>query len=179
MIAKKVLSLRSETTTRSTWPSRSVMMLRSRSCVIGRGVAMFSICRAMAFASKMPTQIGSTRSPPLSFRMTIGMLVIGSTISPLMLISISIDPLASCRVAFPMPPAYRLVEHFSPEAVRSGTANCDLHGLAQPRTRLPVLARNREVHDGVPAGPSRHFSVPPPADRVHQHGHRAPDRLLV
>jgi len=37
------------------------MTLRSRSWVIGRGVAMFSICSAMAFASKMPTQIGSTR----------------------------------------------------------------------------------------------------------------------
>ena len=30
------------------------MTLRSRSCVIGRGVAMFSICSAMALASKMP-----------------------------------------------------------------------------------------------------------------------------
>ena len=83
-MAKKVLSFRSLTTTRSTWPSRSVMMLRSRSCVIGRGVAMFSICSAMAFASKMPTQIGRTRSPSLSLRITMGMLVIGSTISPLM-----------------------------------------------------------------------------------------------
>ena len=74
------------------------MMFRSRSCVIGRGVAMFSICSAMAFASKIPTQIGSTRSPSLSFRMTIGMLVMGSTISPLMVISISMAASASrCR----------------------------------------------------------------------------------
>ena len=72
-------------------------MFRSRSCVIGRGVATFSICSAMAFASKIPTQIGSTRSPSLSFRITIGMLVIGSTISPLMVISISMASL--CRLA--------------------------------------------------------------------------------
>ena len=65
------------------------MMFRSRSCVIGRGVATFSICSAIAFASKMPTQIGSTRSPSLSFRITMGVLVIGSTISPLIVISIS------------------------------------------------------------------------------------------
>ncbi len=64
------------------------MTLRSRSCVIGRGVAMFSICSAMALASKMPTQIGSTFCPSLSRRMTIGVLVMGSTISPLMVISI-------------------------------------------------------------------------------------------
>ena len=65
------------------------MMFRSRSCVIGRGVATFSICSAMALASKIPTQIGRTRSPSLSLRITIGMLVTGSTISPLMVISIS------------------------------------------------------------------------------------------
>ena len=53
------------------------MTFRSRSCVIGRGVEMFSICSAMAFASKMPTQIGSTRCPSLSRRMTIGMFVTG------------------------------------------------------------------------------------------------------
>jgi hypothetical protein len=64
------------------------MTLRSRSCVIGRGVAMFSICSAMAFASKIPTQIGSTFWPSLSRRITIGVLVIGSTIRPLIVISI-------------------------------------------------------------------------------------------
>ena len=66
------------------------MTLRSRSCVIGRGVATFSIWSAIAFASKMPTQIGSTRCPSLSRRITIGMFVMGSTISPLMVISICI-----------------------------------------------------------------------------------------
>ena len=66
------------------------MTFRSRSWVIGRGVEMFSICKAMAFASNIPTQIGSTFCPSLSRRMTIGMFVTGSTISPLMLISICI-----------------------------------------------------------------------------------------
>ena len=64
------------------------MTFRSRSWVIGRGVAMFSICKAIAFASKMPTQIGNTRCPSLSRRITIGMFVMGSTINPLMDISI-------------------------------------------------------------------------------------------
>ena len=64
------------------------MMLRSRSCVIGRGVWMFSICNAMALASNTPTQIGSTFCPSESRRMMMGMLVMGSTISPLMFISI-------------------------------------------------------------------------------------------
>ena len=68
------------------------MTLRSRSCVIGRGVEMFSICSAMALASKIPTQIGSTRCPSLSRRITIGMFVIGSTISPLIVISICMAP---------------------------------------------------------------------------------------
>ena len=53
------------------------MMLRSRSCVIGRGVWMFSICSAMALASNTPTQIGSTFCPSLSRRMMMGMFVIG------------------------------------------------------------------------------------------------------
>ena len=59
------------------------MTFRSRSCVIGRGVVTFSICSAMALASKMPTQIGSTRCPSLSRRMMIGMLVIGIDHQPL------------------------------------------------------------------------------------------------
>ena len=59
------------------------MTLRSRSCVIGRGVVTFSICSAMALASNTPTQIGSTRCPSLSRRMMIGMLVIGIDHQPL------------------------------------------------------------------------------------------------
>ena len=76
------------------------MTFRSRSCVIGRGVVTFSICSAMAFASNTPTQIGSTRCSALSRRMMIGMFVIGSTISPLIVISICMDscPEASLRL---------------------------------------------------------------------------------
>ena len=70
------------------------MTLRSRSCVIGRGVSMFSICSAIALASNTPTQIGSTRWPSWSRRMMIGMLVMGSTIKPLMVISTSIPVVA-------------------------------------------------------------------------------------
>ena len=89
-----MFSFRSQTTIRSSWPPSSVMTLRSRSCVIGRGVWTFSTWRAMALASKTPTQMGSTRWPSTSRSTTMGMLVIGSTIRPLMDISIS-TPLAS------------------------------------------------------------------------------------
>ena len=51
---------------------------------------MFSIWRAIALASKIPTQIGSTRWPSASRRMMMGMFVIGSTIRPLIVISICI-----------------------------------------------------------------------------------------
>jgi hypothetical protein len=53
-------------TTFCTLAFRSVMMFLSRSCVIGRGGVTFSICSAMAFASKMPTQIGRTFCPAVS-----------------------------------------------------------------------------------------------------------------
>ena len=65
------------------------MTLFSRSCVMGRGVCTFSIWSAIAFASKTPTQIGRTRCPSTSRSTMMGMLVIGSTISPLRAISIS------------------------------------------------------------------------------------------
>ena len=83
-----------------TCPFRSSMTLRNRSWVIGRGVDTFSICSAIAFASKMPTQIGSTRWPSRSRRMMIGMLVIGSTIRPLIAISICIG-IPRCATARP------------------------------------------------------------------------------
>ena len=46
----------------------------------------------MAFASKIPTQMGRTAELPGSRRMMIGMFVIGSIISPLIFISSSIVP---------------------------------------------------------------------------------------
>src|SRR5215472_2831827 len=62
-----------------------------RSCVIGRGVETFSISSAMALASYTPTQMGSTVLLPTSLRMTIGMLVTGSIMSPRIFISTSMD----------------------------------------------------------------------------------------
>src|SRR6185503_8104551 len=123
------------------------MTLRSRSCVIGRGVAMFSICSAMAFASKMPTQIGSTRWPSLSRRITIGMLVIGSTISPLIDISICIElqPRRRGRACQIAGGGRRpIADHGAPDAVRTGPLHPDPGGPADP------LGRSRQVdHDVV------------------------------
>jgi hypothetical protein len=56
---------------------------------MGRGVSTFSICSAIAFASNTPTQIGRTRRPSPSRKTTMGMLVMGSIINPLIIISTS------------------------------------------------------------------------------------------
>jgi hypothetical protein len=63
---------------------------------MGRGMLTFSICSAIAFASKMPTQIGNTRFPSSSRRMMIGMLVTGSTINPLIVMAICMGPVRGC-----------------------------------------------------------------------------------
>src|SRR5262249_41066651 len=63
-----------------------------RSCVMGRGVATFSISSAIAFASYTPTQMGSTVLPFRSLRITMGMLVTGSIMSPRIFISTSMAP---------------------------------------------------------------------------------------
>src|ERR1700761_3209606 len=65
------------------------MRFLSRSWVIGRGVADFSISSAIALASYMPTQIGSTVSLLTSFRITIGVLLAGSMTRPRIFISTS------------------------------------------------------------------------------------------
>src|SRR5258706_9965660 len=57
---------------------------------MGRGGAIFSISRAMAFASYAPTQIGSIVSLLMSLRMIIGVPLLGSIISARILTSISI-----------------------------------------------------------------------------------------
>src|SRR5215468_11188939 len=101
------------------------MMFRRRSWVIGRGVVTFSICSAIALASKMPTQIGSTRCPSLSRRMTMGVLVTGSTISPLIDISICMGL------------------HLSPDTVRAGARHANVHRAPDP------VGRTRQVHDHV------------------------------
>ena len=104
------------------------MTLRRRSWVIGRGVAMFSICSAMALASKIPTQIGRTFCPSLSRRMMIGMFVIGSTMSPLIVISICIGPPSAVKVD-----VSTSAPRLSPDAVRSRTL--DAHGPSARSTR--------------------------------------------
>src|SRR5262245_62805721 len=130
------------------------MTLRSRSWVIGRAVVTFSICSAMALASKMPTQIGSTRCPSLSRRITIGVLVMGSTISPLIDISICM--------------ALRL----SPDAVRARAFDADAHGPADPR------CRPRQVDDDVLRRAARDFALATPAGSVDEHVDLAPDQSL-
>src|SRR4051794_37497837 len=118
------------------------MTFFSRSWVIGRGVVTFSICSAIALASKTPTQIGSTRWPSLSRRMMIGMFVIGSTIRPLIVISICM---------------------FAPKAVRIRSGDPHLHDVSHPRGIA------RKVDDGVARCPPRQLPVAPPAGRVDEH----------
>ncbi len=56
---------------------------------MGRGVVVFSSSRAMALASKMPTQMGRTWSLAMSLRTMMGMLVTGSIMRPRICISTS------------------------------------------------------------------------------------------
>jgi hypothetical protein len=58
---------------------------------MGRGGATFSISSAIAFASNTPTHIGSTESLLTSFKTMIGILVVGSNISPRIRISTSMQ----------------------------------------------------------------------------------------
>src|SRR6185369_1450355 len=67
---------------RSTVASRSPMMRFSRSCVIGRAILMPSSSVAMAVASSRPIQMGRLSLLSGSFRMTIGVLVTGSSVRP-------------------------------------------------------------------------------------------------
>src|SRR5262245_17311411 len=146
------------------------MTLRRRSCVIGRGVAMFSICSAIAFASKMPTQIGSTRSPCLSLRITIGRLVTGSTISPLMDISMSMTLSA---VGFE--------QRLARQAVRPGPADQHPHETPQPGLLASprCIGRERDVHHGVPRRAARDLPGLTAADGIDQHlDHRAYRRVV-
>src|ERR1041385_2414967 len=96
--AKNVLSRKLVTTTRSTRTPSSTIRLRKRSCVIGRGGACFSISKAIAFASYAPTQIGSIVSLWTSFKIIIGVPLLGSIINARILTSISIRwyPLRYC-----------------------------------------------------------------------------------
>src|SRR5262245_9651342 len=136
------------------------MTLRSRSWVIGRGVAMFSICSAIAFASKIPTQIGSTFCPSLSRRITIGVFVIGSTISPLIVISICMAHPAILESLAPTSPFQMFGS--APDAVRAGTL--DPHGHRPPDPRR----RARQVDDDVLRRTTRELRLTPSACGVDQ-----------
>ena len=86
-VAKKVSSLISVMTTRSSSAFKLWMRFLVRSCVIGRDADTFSISLKIAFASKIPTQIGMTVSEATSLSTTMGILVDGSIIRPRILTS--------------------------------------------------------------------------------------------
>src|SRR5688572_18462607 len=131
------------------------MTLFSRSCVIGRCGVTFSICSAIAFASNTPTQIGSTRLPSLSRRITIGMFVIGSTISPLIVISIC------------------MVHHLTAETVWVRRGDSHRKRLADPGRVA------REVDDSIAGRAPGEFPFPPAAAGVDQHLLDPPDSGVV
>ncbi len=106
----------------------------------------------MALASKIPTQIGSTRCPSLSRRMTIGVFVMGSTINPLIDISICIP---TC---------------LSPDAVGAGAFDRDADGPADPRCRA------WHIDDDVLRRAAGDLGVAPPAGGVDEHVHRCADQ---
>src|SRR5262249_25233439 len=93
MSAKYVLSFRSVISTHSTVTPSSVSTLRSRSCVIGRAILMPSSSVAMAVASSKPIQMGRLSLLSRSLRITIGVLVTGSSVSPPTLIKIEFSRL--------------------------------------------------------------------------------------
>src|SRR5688572_28016320 len=169
------------------------MMFRSRSCVIGRGVTMFSIWSAIAFASKMPTQIGRTRSPSLSLRMTMGMLVIGSTIRPLMVISINMaltqrtalhsvsrNAVAAFLATHKRCRCLDRVGHLASQAVRPAAPDPNPHGPSDPgRPVTRCIGRRWKCHYGVPHRPSGQLARPSPVHRIDEHRDLGPDRLRM
>ena len=150
------------------------MMLRSRSCVIGRGVAMFSIWRAMAFASKMPTQIGRTRSPVLVLEDHDGH--VGDRIHH--------QPLDGHFDQHGRHPLRRI-------DARGVSVAASPHTLFGPARRM-VTGTVRPIHASAPSPPRsepensrrccpssapRLSPLPPPARRIHQDLDRGPDHL--
>src|SRR4029453_2410317 len=110
----------------------------------------------MALGSATPTQIGSTRDPSLSRRMTIGRLVAGSIMSVLTVISICIatsflQHYGRWGESSSAGPAERPT--FATQAVRIRRGDADRHQLADQRA---VAA---EVHHGVPARAPRELPV--------------------
>src|SRR5271169_5512656 len=81
----------------------------------------------------MPTQMGRTESPFTSFRMTMGMLVTGSIISPRIFISTS----------GMVPPLCGLAYHLAQQTVRKACA--DVHSNVTTRLRNCVTGGGGEV----------------------------------
>src|SRR5262245_54416108 len=136
---------------------------------------MFSICSAMAFASKMPTQIGNTRWPSLSRRITIGMLVMGSTINPLMVISIcmALQPRRRTRACQTRRRQIARARGAAPHAVRAGALDPDPDRSTNP------CRRPGQVDDDIAAGASRQLRLAPPARRVDEHVDVGADERMV
>src|SRR5882672_5750438 len=118
----------------------SIIKLRRRSWVIGRGGAIFSISRAIALASYAPTQIGNIVSLSTSFRIMMGVPLLGSIISALIFTSISIKqhlvlaligslrPTRAARAGTP-----RLTYQFAIQTIRLTFGNQDLDDITRSR----------------------------------------------
>src|SRR5687768_8274578 len=107
----------------------------------------------------MPTQIGRTFCPSESRSRMIGMLVTGSTISPLIVISICM----ALWLTLGLDTSGVKLKCFSGEAIRAGARNPHRHCAPQP------LAGTREIDDGIAERAPGEFPVAPPADRINQH----------
>ncbi len=104
---------------------------------MGREKVIFSISVAMALASKMPIQIGIAFFSSRSFRMTIGVLVIGSIVRPDTFISMNI-----CASSF---------LHLAPQGMEKGLHNPDGYRLSD-QPGCP-----RKIDDPVSPRPPRHL----------------------
>src|ERR1017187_8317672 len=98
--------------------------------------------------------------------MTIGMFVMGSTINPLMLISICIN-------VPPTRPPRRSPRCPPPPRPPRPTRCADRPGPPNPRWRP------RQVHDHVATRPPRELGLAAPAGRVHQHVDLPPHQVAI
>src|SRR6185437_1504828 len=119
----------------------------------------------------MPTQIGSTLLLPESFRMTIGMFVIGSIINPRIFIYTTISSLQHNGGSGPAPAGRR-------------DNSLSAHALRLLRTRLqrrcPSAPRHRATHEinwpprNIDSGPRIPIAGGRLRCRLHPHNHRKP-----
>src|SRR5205814_7308470 len=121
---------------------------------------IFSISSAMAFASKAPTQIGNIVSLFTSFRMIMGVPLLGSIINPLILTSIS---MITSEAPFSHGPRELPVE-----AVRLRLRHAHLRQAAR-EVRTPP-----KVYDLVTRRVPLHVLVRARARPLDEHGHQRP-----